>query len=85
MTGLAACRFAATAQTEVADHVVGEESTEEENGENLETHPGEGEVDANLTCARGGCGQRAAGSLEDEREYIAGDEDVVEELRLEAG
>ena len=85
MAGLAAYGFAATAQTEVSNHVVGEEPAEEQNGEDLETHPGESEVDANLTCARGGCGQRAAGSLEDKREDIAGDEDVVEKLWLEAG
>ena len=51
LTGLAGGRVAATVQTEVADHVVGEESTEEENGEDLETHPGKREIDANLTCA----------------------------------
>ena len=51
LAGLAAYGFAATAQTEVADHIVGEESAEEEDGEDLETHPREGEVDANLTCA----------------------------------
>lgn len=49
LTGLAAYGFTATTRTEVADHIVGEESAEEENGEDLETHPGEGEVDANLT------------------------------------
>ena len=69
---------------EIPDQEVAEEAAEEEDGEDLEAQPGEGEVHAHLALARRGGGEAAARALEDERDEVAGDEDVVEEFWVEA-
>lgn len=70
---------------EEANHVVGEEEAEDEDDDDLEDEAGKGEVDAGLVGAGGDGGEGAAGGLEDEADYVGGDEDPVVEARGEAG
>lgn len=68
----------------VPDQVVAEEAAEQDDGKDLEAEAHKSEVDTELACARRVCRECAAGGLEDEGEDVAGDEDVVEEIRFEA-
>jgi len=70
---------------EVPKQVIPQEATEDDEGEDLEGHPSDGEIDADLPLAGGGGGDSAAGALEDERDEVAGEEDPVEEDGFEAG
>jgi hypothetical protein len=68
---------------EVPDQVVGAERDKAEQREDLEGEAGQGNVDADVVLARRlGRGAAAAG-LEGEGGDVAGDEDPVEELRVE--
>lgn len=69
---------------EEANHVVCEEEAEDEDDDNLEDQACEGDVDSGLVGAGGHGGEGAAGGLEDEADYVGGDEDPVVEARGEA-
>ncbi|KAH6606815.1 hypothetical protein Trco_005968 [Trichoderma cornu-damae] len=69
---------------EVADHVVCEGDDEEDEDDDLKTESRLRDVDSGLVGAGGVGRQGAPGGLEDKAENVKGDEDVVEELGLEA-
>lgn len=72
------------AGSQVAEHVVAKAGDEEDQDNDLQTETGQGDVDARLGGAGGVGGHGASGGLEGEADDVEGDEDVVEELGLEA-
>lgn len=74
----------AAAGPQVAQHVVAKGDDEEHQHNDLQAETGLGDVDARLVGAGAVGGHGAAGGLERQANDVEGDEDVVEELGLEA-
>lgn len=73
------------AGSQVAEHVVAKGGDEEDQDNDLQAETGLGDVDTGLVGAGGVGGHGASGGLQGEADDVEGDEDVVEELGLEAG
>lgn len=67
-----------------ADHVVGKGSHEEHNDNDLQDQAGHGDVDAGAAAVVLRRRERAANGLQDQAHDVKGDEEPVEELRLDA-
>lgn len=80
----APAKLGTAAGEQVADHVVGEGCDEGDEDDDLERQTGHGDVDTRVVAVAGRGRHGTACGLEDEADDVEGDEDVVEELGLEA-
>ena len=74
-----------SAGAQVSNHVVGKGGDKGSQDNDLQGETGQGDVDARVLGVVGFGRQGTAGGLQDEADDVKGDEDPVEELRLEAG